>query len=102
MLIEHDPSLLIGDRLVRSSTDFSPERVCTPRDADVAELCSVLVGTRMFPVGVDSFHMTIYLAGDETFYAGLDASVFEYASSFGELLEHMAFGVRPKRLADWA
>lgn len=99
--IEHDPSLTIDDRLVRSFTVFDPRRVCTARDADVAALCGSVIGKSLFPVGVDSFHLTIYISSDEVFYGGRDASVFNYADTFEGMLNKMHQGVRPERLADW-
>ncbi len=100
--VEHDPSVVIGDRLIRSSSEFDPARVCTTRDAEVANLCSVLIDKTLFPVGVDSWHMTVYVAQDGMFYSSLDASVFEYADDYAGLFDNMAKGVRPRRLADWA
>jgi SUKH-3 immunity protein len=97
----HDPSLVIGDRLVRSSTDFDPSRVCTRRDADVAELCSTLIEKALFPVGVNSFHMTIYITTGDSFYAGLDSSVYEYAENASSLFERIIAGVAPTRIATW-
>jgi SUKH-3 immunity protein len=100
--LEHDPSLVIGERLVRSSTDFDPSRVCTRRDVDVAELCSALISKALFPVGVNSFHMTIYITSDEHFYAGVDSSVYEYAEDASSLFGKIIAGVAPARIGTWS
>jgi hypothetical protein len=69
--IDHQPSLTIRGKLVASSTAFDPLRVCTERDVTVASRCSEIVGAKLFPIGVDSFHMTIYMADNLSLYASL-------------------------------
>jgi hypothetical protein len=99
--IDHQPSLTIRGKLVASSTAFDPLRVCTERDVTVASRCSEIVGAKLFPIGVDSFHMTIYMADNLSLYAGVDASVYDYAENFAQLLENMLVGVRPGHCGSW-
>ncbi|MCX5269583.1 SUKH-3 domain-containing protein [Streptomyces sp. NBC_00199] len=76
--IEHPPALSISGRNITSWTLLDPTAVCTARDANVAERCAAVAGTPGFPVGVDSFHLTLYAGEDGAFYAGFDSSVFRY------------------------
>ena len=99
--ISHAPSIMMGEREIFCWTEFDPARVCTERDARIANRCSELVGESLCPVGTDGFHFTVYISAGRKFYAGMDASVYSYSGDAGELFSLMAVGVRPQHLADW-
>jgi hypothetical protein len=99
--ISHAPSVIMGEREIFCWTEFDPARVCTERDARIANRCSELVGDPLCPVGIDGFHFTVYISAGSKFYAGMDASVYGYSENAGELFSLMVRGVRPQHLADW-
>ncbi|MGW7824413.1 SUKH-3 domain-containing protein [Streptomyces puniciscabiei] len=99
--ISHPPSIDIGGQEIFCWTEFDPGRVCTERDAMVANRCSELIGASLCPVGTDGFHRTIYISNDGRFFAGIDASLYRYSEDVDELFSSMADGVRPQHLADW-
>ncbi|MGW5353622.1 SUKH-3 domain-containing protein [Streptomyces sp. NPDC004031] len=99
--IVHPPSVTVNGREHFCRTDVDPARVCTERDADVAARCSSVVGESLCPVGVDGFHLTVYVTPSGRFFAGMDASVFTYADSTEELFTKLAAGIRPQHAADW-
>jgi hypothetical protein len=97
----HEPSIELTNGRSSCWTEFDPTVVATPRDARVAGRCSAIAGRALCPVGVDGFHLTLYVADDATFSAGVDASVFHCADSAGELFRAMLDGQRPRRIGDW-
>lgn len=99
--IEHPPSVNINGRVVFCHTDFNSMRVCTERDADTARRCAAVVGTPLFPVGVDSFHLTIYFSPAGEVFAGMDSSVFRFAEGVDEFFGKLADGSRPQHAGDW-
>lgn len=99
--IVHPPSVTVNGRERFCWTDFNPARVCTERDADVAARCAAVVGESLCPVGVDGFHLTVYVSPSGRFFAGMDASVFTYADDTEELFTKLAAGTRPQHAADW-
>lgn len=99
--IFHPPAAVILEKHVSSFTRFDPSLVCTACDADVARRCSVVVGVGLFPVGVDSFHLTVYSGDDGRFYAGMDSSVFAYGDDADAMFSMMRDGIRPALLGDW-
>ncbi|WP_433370414.1 SUKH-3 domain-containing protein [Actinoplanes sp. CA-142083] len=98
--LTHEPSLLLHGEREFSWTLFDPTAVATSRDARTARQCSALAGKSLCPVGTDGFHFTIYIAGDGTFFAGRDASLFRYADSVDDLFRALRVGSRPTRLED--
>ncbi|MEU9974403.1 SUKH-3 domain-containing protein [Streptomyces sp. NPDC051014] len=99
--ISHLPSIEMDGQEIFCWTQFDPSRVCTERDAEVANRCAGLAGTSLCPVGTDGFHLTIYIAGDGRFFAGMDASLYSYSPDIDGLFSSMAEGVRPRHIADW-
>ncbi|NXY95197.1 SUKH-3 domain-containing protein [Streptomyces sp. BR123] len=99
--IDHLPALVITGSRISSWTNFDPSAVCTTRDADVASRCSEVAGTALFPIGVDSFHLTVYSGSDGRFYAGFDSSVYQYGQDRNVMFSMMKAGVRPILLGEW-
>ncbi|MEV4638115.1 SUKH-3 domain-containing protein [Actinoplanes sp. NPDC049548] len=101
MSVDHEPSVMIDGVKTTCWTRFDPGDVATSRDARVARRCEEVVGKTLCPVGIDGFHLTLYIARDGGFYASRDASVFAYADSTSEMFRAMRHGVRPRHMADW-
>ncbi|MBH0245355.1 SUKH-3 domain-containing protein [Streptomyces bacillaris] len=99
--IDHLPALVIAGERVSSWTHFDPSAVCTTRDADVARRCAEVADTPLFPIGVDSFHLTVYSGSDGRFYAGFDSSVYRYGEDRNAMFSMMRAGVRPISLGEW-
>nr|MDT0657876.1 SUKH-3 domain-containing protein [Micromonospora sp. DSM 115978] len=99
--INHRPTVLLNGSNAFCWTAFDPTVVATARDARIALRCSSIVGRSLCPVGIDGFHLTLYVADDCSFFAGRDASVYRYADSVVGLFRAMKDGVRPAHLADW-
>ncbi|MFD5620628.1 SUKH-3 domain-containing protein [Streptomyces yangpuensis] len=99
--IDHLPALDIAGERISSWTHFDPSAVCTTRDSEVARRCAEVAGTTLFPVGVDSFHLTVYSGSDGKFYAGFDSSVFRYGEDRNAMFSMMKAGVRPILLGEW-
>ncbi|MET9216946.1 MULTISPECIES: SUKH-3 domain-containing protein [unclassified Nocardia] len=99
--IDHGPDLVIAGEVVRSWTSFDPSVVCTARDADVARRCAEVAGADLVPIGVDSFHLTLYSGSDGRFYAGFDSSVYRYGDDVSALFSMMKEGIRPIVLGEW-
>ncbi|MFI8803196.1 MULTISPECIES: SUKH-3 domain-containing protein [Micromonospora] len=102
LTVEHPPTLLIAGERIASWTRFEPSAVCTVRDARISRRCATVAGVALMPVGVDSFHLTIYSGSDGRFYAGFDSSVYRYGNSRNDMFSMMKNGVRPSFLGDWA
>jgi len=99
--IDHLPALVIAGERISSWTNFDPSAVCTTRDADVARRCAEVADTPLFPIGVDSFHLTVYSGSDGRFYAGFDSSVYQYGEDCNAIFSMMRAGVRPILLGEW-
>ncbi|MER7332466.1 MULTISPECIES: SUKH-3 domain-containing protein [unclassified Micromonospora] len=99
--INHLPSLVIAGKRITSWTLFDPSAVCTARDAGIAHRCAEVAGTALLPVGVDSFHLTVYSGSDGEFYAGFDSSVYWYGEDCNALFSMMKDGARPIPLGEW-
>ncbi|MEV6431274.1 SUKH-3 domain-containing protein [Nocardia sp. NPDC051463] len=99
--IDHLPALVIAGERISSWTYFDPSAVSTVRDVDVARRCAEVAGAVLFPIGVDSFHMTLYSGSDGKFYAGFDSSVYRYAEDPNVLFSMLKNGVRPILLGEW-
>ncbi|WP_075927034.1 SUKH-3 domain-containing protein [Nocardiopsis sp. CNR-923] len=99
--VDHLPVLVISGERVSSWTRFDPSAVCTTRDANVARRCAEVAGTVLCPVGVDSFHLTVYSGSDGRFYAGFDSSVYEYGKDRNAMFSMMKAGMRPVSLGEW-
>ncbi|MEW2162189.1 SUKH-3 domain-containing protein [Streptomyces sp. NPDC007084] len=99
--IDHPPALVIAGERISSWTHFDPSAVCTSRDADVARRCAEVAGTVLFPIGVDSFHLTVYSGSDGRFYAGFDSSVYQYGEDRNAMFSMMKDGIRPIPLGEW-
>ncbi|MDV9171345.1 SUKH-3 domain-containing protein [Streptomyces sp. W16] len=99
--IDHRPDLVIAGERISSWTHFDPSPVCTTRDADVARRCAEVAGTALFPIGVDSFHLTVYSGSSGSFYAGFDSSVYQYGEDCNAMFSMMKAGVRPISLGEW-
>lgn len=99
--IEHPPSITLNGRERFCWTGFDPAQVCTERDADVAARCGAVVGESLCPLGIDGFHLTVYISSAGRFFAGMDSSVFDYADSADELFAKLATGTRPQHAGDW-
>lgn len=98
---EHLPSLTLNGRQIWSWTEFDPRLVCTNRDARVASRCANVVGEPLCPVGVNSFHLTVYITPSMSFFAGMDASVYEYGAAADEFFARLADGARPQPRGSW-
>ncbi|SDG99240.1 SUKH-3 immunity protein [Lentzea fradiae] len=98
----HLPAKNILGEIVWSWTWFDPSLVCTETDADVAHRCSEVAGVGLCPLGVDSFHLTVYSGDDGKFYAGVDSLIFRYGENIDELSAMMWRGVRPVLLGEWS
>ncbi|MFB8414660.1 SUKH-3 domain-containing protein [Streptomyces albidoflavus] len=99
--IDHLPTLVVAGERVSSWTHFDPSAVCTTRDADVARRCAEVAETPLFPIGVDSFHLTVYSGSDGRIYAGFDSSVYRYGEDRNAMFSMMRAGVRPVSLGEW-
>ncbi|WP_326552771.1 SUKH-3 domain-containing protein [Micromonospora sp. NBC_01813] len=99
--LEHEPSIVLNAKKSFCWTSFDPAVVATRRDARISDRCSSVVGKSLCPVGTDGFHFTIYVAGDGSFFAGRDASVFQYGESVEVLLRAICNGVRPTKISEW-
>ncbi|MEU3603561.1 SUKH-3 domain-containing protein [Streptomyces sp. NPDC006798] len=99
--VDHLPALVINGERKTSWTHFDPSAVCTTRDADVARRCAEVAGTALCPIGVDSFHLTVYSGTDGIFYAGFDSSVYRYGEDRNAMFSMMKAGIRPTSLGDW-
>ncbi|WIX78750.1 SUKH-3 domain-containing protein [Amycolatopsis carbonis] len=99
--IDHPPALFIAGERISSWTHFDPSAVCTTRDADVARRCAGVAGTVLCPIGVDSFHVTVYSGSDGAFYAGFDSSVYQYGEDRNAMFSMMKDGIRPILLGEW-
>lgn len=98
----HLPRLRIMGKMISSWTRFDPRLVCTRRDAQVAFKASGVAGVELFPIGVDSFHLTIFIGQDGYFYAGFDSSVYSYGGGVNEFFSNLRSGLRPVLVGDWA
>ncbi|MFC9472116.1 hypothetical protein ACFTS5_07985 [Nocardia sp. NPDC056952] len=85
----------VGVVVVSSRTYFDPSAVCTARNVDVARRCAEVAGAALLPIGVDSFHLTLYSGSDGQFYAGFDSSVYRYADDRDVLFSMLKDGIRP-------
>lgn len=99
--VDHLPALFVTGERISSWTRFDPSAVCTARDADVARRCAEVAGVALFPIGVDSFHLTVYSGNDGRFYAGFDSSVYRYGEDRNAMFSMMEAGVRPISLGEW-
>ncbi|MFI5620314.1 SUKH-3 domain-containing protein [Streptomyces sp. NPDC051567] len=99
--VDHLPALVIAGERISSSTHFDPSAVCTTRDADVARRCAEVAGAALFPIGVDSFHLTVYSGSNGRLYAGFDSSVYRYGEDCNAMFSMMKAGVRPIPLGEW-
>ncbi|WP_330277849.1 SUKH-3 domain-containing protein [Lentzea sp. NBC_00516] len=99
--IDHPPTTVIEGKMISSWTSFDPTAVCTARDADVARRCAEVADAVLFPVGVDSFHVTLYSGNDGKFYAGFDSSVYQYGEDRNEMFSMIKNGDRPILLGEW-
>ncbi|WP_432855024.1 SUKH-3 domain-containing protein [Amycolatopsis sp. CA-161197] len=99
--IDHPPALFIVREWITSWTRFDPSAVCTTGDADVARRCEGVAGTVLCPIGVDSFHVTVYSGSDGVFYAGFDSSVYQYGEDRNAMFSMMKDGIRPIPLGEW-
>jgi hypothetical protein len=99
--LAHLPRLRILGKMISSWTRFDPRLVCTQRDAWVASKASGVAGVGLFPVGVDSFHLTIYIDRNGDFYAGFDSSVYFYGRGVNEFFSNLKSGARPVLIGDW-
>lgn len=102
LTLEHEPSIFLHGEKSSCWTRFDPAAVSTSRDARISKRCSVIAGKSLCPVGTDGFHLTVYIAGDGAFFAGRDASVFQYAGSIEALMTAMHEGVRPTEIGQWS
>jgi hypothetical protein len=99
--VEHPPTVELSGHFYSCYTEFDPLRVGSPGSARVAARCSEVAGKRLFPVGVDGFHLTIYITPDGSFNAGMDERVYFYADNHCELFRKMAAGERPVLIGSW-
>jgi hypothetical protein len=99
--IEHPPSIEMNGTEIFCWTEFDPLRVCTERDADVGRRCAAVVGESLCPLGIDGFHLTVYMAPSGKFFAGMDSSVFVYADGVDEFFAQLADGSRPRLVGNW-
>lgn len=99
--IEHPPSIILNDQKMWSWTAFEPNRVCTERDSRIAIRCAEIVGESLCPVGVNSFHMTIYISSSIRFFAGMDSAVYEYGDSVDEFFARLAGEEKPVLMGSW-
>lgn len=100
--VTHEPSIVLDGGKSCSHTTFDPTRVATSRDSRIARRCSKIIGLDICPVGTDGFHFTIYITPDYRFFAGRDASVFQYAETVNGLFRAMRSGIRPTYVGDWS
>ncbi|MFD5249915.1 SUKH-3 domain-containing protein [Amycolatopsis sp. NPDC058340] len=99
--VDHLPALVIAGERISSWTNFDPSAVCATRDADVARRCAEVANTSLFPIGLDSFHLTVYSGSDGRFYAGFDSSVYQYGEDCKAMFSMMRAGIRPILLGEW-
>ncbi|AXG79991.1 SUKH-3 domain-containing protein [Streptomyces paludis] len=99
--IEHPPSIELNGGEIFCWTEFDPMRVCTERDVRIAGRCSGVAGEFLCPLGIDAFHLTVYLSSSGKFFAGMDASVFAYADRIDEFFLKLADGSRPQLIGNW-
>ncbi|OKI00522.1 hypothetical protein AMK13_33100 [Streptomyces sp. CB02056] len=99
--IEHLPSIDLNSKEIFCWTEFDPTRVCTARDARIAGRCSGVVGESLCPLGIDGFHLTVYVSPSGKFFAGMDSSVFAYADCVDDFFAKLADGSRPQLIGNW-
>lgn len=99
--IKHPPSIFVNGREIFCWTEFNPIYVCTERDSRIASRCARVVGDSLCPVGIDGFHMILYISPHERIFAGIDASVFRYAETVDEFFGKLVEGARPQHIGDW-
>ncbi|WP_158712346.1 SUKH-3 domain-containing protein [Streptomyces sp. NRRL F-5135] len=99
--IEHPPSIELNGREMFSWTEFDPARVCTERDARIAGRCAGVAGEPLCPLGIDGFHLTVYMSPSGKFFAGMDSSLFSYADRIDEFFAKLADGSRPQLVGNW-
>ncbi|MFG3064826.1 SUKH-3 domain-containing protein [Streptomyces sp. NPDC048231] len=99
--IEHPPSISLNSREMFCWTEFDPMRVCTERDARIAGRCAGVAGESLCPVGIDGFHLTVYISPIGRFFAGMDSLVFDYADCIDEFFIKLAEGSRPQPIGNW-
>lgn len=99
--VEHPPSIELNGREIFCWTEFDPARVCTERDARIAGRCARVAGESLCPLGIDGFHLTVYVSPSGKFFAGMDSSVFAYADRIDEFFAMLAGGSRPHLIGNW-
>ncbi|MFF4396698.1 SUKH-3 domain-containing protein [Streptomyces sp. NPDC001480] len=99
--VEHPPSIELKGREIFCWTEFDPARVCTERDARIAGRCARVASESLCPLGIDGFHLTVYVSPSGRFYAGMDSSVFAYADHVDEFFAKLAGGSRPQLIGNW-
>jgi hypothetical protein len=99
--VEHPPSINLNGRKIFCWTEFDPTLVCIERDARIASRCAEVVGESLCPLGIDGFHLTIYMSPSGRFFAGMDSSVFEHAECADEFFAKLADASRPQRVGEW-
>ncbi|MGB3440391.1 MAG: SUKH-3 domain-containing protein [Actinophytocola sp.] len=101
--IVHSPSIMLNDRRVWSWTEFDPKQVRTERGSIIACRCAEIVDeSSLCPVGINSFHFTIYISPAMRFFAGMDSSVYGYGDSVDEFFARLVDEEKPVFLGSWA
>ncbi|WP_407652715.1 SUKH-3 domain-containing protein [Amycolatopsis cynarae] len=99
--IEHPPSVVLDDAEIFCWTEFDPMLVCTERSARIARRCAGVAGESLCPLGIDGFHLTIYLSPAGRYLAGMDSVVYRYAEGVDEFFAKLADGRRPQPIGEW-